>query len=425
MGKQLIVKYPLDLTGKSPNNLVLAEPHEIGAGGVRALVPNQGPFYTEDLLVRDLRDGSILAPNRHYVAAHLYTEVVERTGLECCAVIVITDPSVSANISIDYQVVGGEFSSAVYAINDLLLSLQIDERPVMWGEILWLPDAFPPTHHLHDAGDLYGFEYIVEALERVHVAILTGDAASHDEIYRYIDIVEVQLDNQISILRTTVNTHMADVTNPHKVTKAQVGLGAVLNYPLASKVEAEAASINTRYMTPLRVREAVKVLIGNTVEAHMADATNPHKVTKAQVGLGLVENYQIASVAEANAGTLTNRYLTPVLVKSAITTQIGNAFNAHVADYKNPHQTTKAQVGLSAVQNYGIATTAEAQAMLSNAKYMTPALVKQSLDANTPVYDSRYIMVGASRNGSLRVSGGTLQGYVDGVWRVIWPAQWV
>lgn len=47
----------------------------------------------------------------------------------------------------------------------------------------------------------------------------------------------------------------------------------------------------------------------------------------------------------------------------------------------NPHGTTKADVGLNSVSNYGVATKAEAEAGSSNAKYMTPLRTKESMDA--------------------------------------------
>ncbi|HZJ99510.1 MAG TPA: hypothetical protein VFC79_05870 [Tissierellaceae bacterium] len=49
----------------------------------------------------------------------------------------------------------------------------------------------------------------------------------------------------------------------------------------------------------------------------------------------------------------------------------------------NPHGTTKSDVGLSSVLNYGIATQAEAETGTSNAKYMTPLRVKQAIDSSS------------------------------------------
>jgi len=51
---------------------------------------------------------------------------------------------------------------------------------------------------------------------------------------------------------------------------------------------------------------------------HIADKSNPHSVTQSQVGLGNVENYGIATKGEAEAGTLSNKYMTPQRTKQAI-----------------------------------------------------------------------------------------------------------
>lgn len=51
--------------------------------------------------------------------------------------------------------------------------------------------------------------------------------------------------------------HTGNTSNPHTVTKAQVGLGCVLNYGVATQAEAEAGAIDTKYMTPLRAKQAL------------------------------------------------------------------------------------------------------------------------------------------------------------------------
>jgi hypothetical protein len=55
-----------------------------------------------------------------------------------------------------------------------------------------------------------------------------------------------------------------------------------------------------------------------TLEAHAASTSNPHSVTKTQVGLGSVENYAVASQAEAEAGVVSNKYMTPERTAQAI-----------------------------------------------------------------------------------------------------------
>ena len=54
---------------------------------------------------------------------------------------------------------------------------------------------------------------------------------------------------------TIINNHISDISNPHNVSKIQVGLGNVLNYGIATKAEAQAGTSNEKYMTPLRVQD--------------------------------------------------------------------------------------------------------------------------------------------------------------------------
>ena len=72
-------------------------------------------------------------------------------------------------------------------------------------------------------------------------------------------------------------THTSDTSNPHSVTKAQVGLGSVDNTSDANKPisTAQAAAIKT---------------VQDDVTSHKNSTSNPHSVTKAQVGLGNVDN---------------------------------------------------------------------------------------------------------------------------------------
>jgi hypothetical protein len=192
----------------------------------------------------------------------------------------------------------------------------------------------------------------------------------------------LQTKQAIAVLATSgLTAHLADVNNPHATTKAQVGLGSVENLPLASIAEAEAASRNDRYMTPLMTAKQIQVLVKDSVDLHLNATNNPHLVTKAQVGLSNVANYLIATEAEATAGLVNTSYMTPLMTRKAIEAIATGSIGAHLADNNNPHATTKAQVGLGSVENYSIANTTEAQLGESNIRYMTPLLVKAAIDA--------------------------------------------
>jgi hypothetical protein len=105
--------------------------------------------------------------------------------------------------------------------------------------------------------------------------------------------------------------HVNNNSNPHNVTKSQVGLGSVLNYGVATLSEARDGTTNTKYMTPLRTKNAIDVQALAILNTHASRTNNPHNVTKSQVGLGNVENYSIASWTDMQNGTRNDRYVTP------------------------------------------------------------------------------------------------------------------
>lgn len=68
-------------------------------------------------------------------------------------------------------------------------------------------------------------------------------------------------------------------------------------------------------------------------------------VTKATVGLGLVENYPVATNEQATVGTSKLVYMTPSHTTLLVDTLFRPLLDDHTADTNNPHQTTAAQVG--------------------------------------------------------------------------------
>lgn len=487
--QKLINKYPIDLTGKNPNNFIVGEPHDLNvsvSGPNRVFVPLYGGFYTADIKLYDAT-GQILTPNVDYVASYLYEEASLRSGLEVCGAVVVTNPNVANTVYMDYQVVGGDYAVSTHALEQVIEALDEDERPVQWGNITGKPDTYPAAGHRHALWELYGFEYVVIELERVAQAIVAGYQPSLDEVRAYAlslfnegldhtNWVDGKLDDHVAdksnphavtkaqaglgvvenyppsskpeaiagvrsdrymtpdVTREAIASqagnllqqHVDDQTNPHNVTKAQAGLGVVENYPPANKTEAELGVRHDRYMTPRTTKEAIDIQAGNLLQQHVDDDTNPHQVTKAQVGLGKVENHQLSSELEARAGTLNTRYMTPLRVAQAIETLAGELLDQHIADKNNPHDVTKAQVGLSQVENYPVATPQQATDMVATDAYVVPANLRSSLDRHIQLgeHDDRYVRKGVNDNTSLRVYSGQLQGMVNGTWRTIWPAQW-
>lgn len=476
--KVLNVKYPLDKTGTSITNKVVGEIREINSTRERAFVPAAGPFYADSMVITNNATGKVLVPVDDYILCQPFQQAALRTGKDVeCVIWLKTD--VPIEVKIDYQVVGGEYSFNIDALLQMIQEIDLDGRPVTWGSIIGRPTAYPAAPHIHDIGDTYGWEYVVFQLEGIRNAILVGDEASHDELRQQMQAMRADLEAEIAAVDKKITNHIADLNNPHQTTKAQVGLSDVANYPPATTAEANAGTVNNRYMTPATTNVLISRLVKEAMDAHIADKNNPHGVTKAQVGLGNVPNYSAANSAEATSGVVNDRFMTPGVTKEAIAQQVGNAFNSHVANVSNPHQVTKNQVGLGLVDNFATASSAEAKEGLVNNKFMTPqttkdAIAKQAGDLlnahvtnvsnphqvtkdqvglgnlpnavtklrniNSDVtlllasgmsdhiqsgdHDARYVQLNNPVSCAFREVSGTLQAFIGGAWRQVWPAQW-
>lgn len=375
----LIIKYPLDLTGTNPDNLVSNEPHTAPREYARGFGVNYGAFFTKSVRIIHVATGRTLVKGTDYICLELIEDAFRASGQEVCAAIQIKNEQLDGEFLVTYQAIGGEFSTNISVINALLEALALDNRAVKWGDILGLPDTYPPSSHLHSVDDLYGFEYMVEALERIRSAILLGDYYDHEEIRQRIANLKTFLLAEDQKILAQLQTHLDDHSNPHSTTKAQVGLGLVDNFATALQADAESGTSNGFFMTPLRTYQSVAKFALIPLNAHIARVDNPHATTKAQVGLGLVDNFATSGQTDAETGTRNDLMMTPLRVAQAIAKQALIPLNAHIARTDNPHTTTKAQVGLGLVDNYATSAQADAEAGTRNDLFMTPLRVAQAV----------------------------------------------
>ena len=110
-------------------------------------------------------------------------------------------------------------------------------------------------------------------------------------------------------MQTALNTHTGNKSNPHSVTKSQVGLGNVPN--VATNDQTPTYSDTTTLVT-LSSGEKISIAFAKiklaitTLINHLANKSNPHGVTKSQVGLGNVENKSSATIrGELTKGNVT------------------------------------------------------------------------------------------------------------------------
>ena len=217
MGNPLF-RYPLDPTGLSPDNKVENEIHVLNNRANRTIVPLYGSFFANSVVLIDNVTKLPLTRNTQWYPAILNEVPTCKYGKDIFSLIVVTDTTISNEVILSYQVIGAEYADNEQAILDAVATLNIDKRPISWPNVLAKPSEFPPALHLHDAGDVYGFEYLVHALDRIRVAIEFGDLYNHEMIYKYIDsklaLAFTDMKSYIDLLITSgINTILGDIND--------------------------------------------------------------------------------------------------------------------------------------------------------------------------------------------------------------------
>lgn len=116
---------------------------------------------------------------------------------------------------------------------------------------------------------------------------------------------------------------------------------------------------------------------------HVNATNNPHNVTKAQLGLSSVQNYGLATLLDIASSTPPNNlYVTADVVSAAVQNAVNLGMDAHILRTDNPHGVTKSQIGLGNLLNYGVATLAELQSPNpATPKYITNVVLGDYLNA--------------------------------------------
>ena len=211
MSLPIIVRYALDPTGTNVDNLVVGEEHTLTKRLNRTITPVYGAYYEDSVIITDMVTNKVLTKGIQWYPGELYEVPTAKYGKGIFALIIITDTEVSNNVQIQYQALGGEYCNYTETIMDLIENLDLDKRPVHWPNIIARPAEFPPSKHLHDVGDVYGFEYLVHAMDRIRSAIEFGDEISHSRIYLYIDQKFAEFETRIKeIIQTAVDTGSVD-----------------------------------------------------------------------------------------------------------------------------------------------------------------------------------------------------------------------
>lgn len=157
-------RYPLDLTGNHPDNGVMAEVHSI-TPQERIFNVMAGAFYTESVQITYL--GEQLTAHEDFRFHRVVEDAIRQSGKDVAMLIEITDKSVSGDIEVRYQAVGGEFQNIHESLVDMLENYKHDARGTFYKDIIEKPRFFEPVRHLTSIYDIYGLNPIAGPLNEL------------------------------------------------------------------------------------------------------------------------------------------------------------------------------------------------------------------------------------------------------------------
>lgn len=128
---------------------------------------------------------------------------------------------------------------------------------------------------------------------------LNGDITNAlNEAKAYTDAAKTALEKLIQdsdkVIKESLDAHIGNKSNPHHVTKAQVGLGNVQNLAPADM------PVSTAQATAIAEAKAAGTKAQTDLSTHANRKDNPHNVTRAQLGLATTDQVVFAKTTAAS-----------------------------------------------------------------------------------------------------------------------------
>ena len=172
------VTYPLDIEGNSPSNLV-TETHtvtQLNLAMYRIIIPVHAPFYITNFSIVHIGAGGAETPLDEgidyafclpYEAASRSLQRMLKGGIS------IINPNSTGTYRVTYQCLGDKWSANRDHVLQALAASTYNPRQVYWDQVTDVQELFPPIRHTEDASTLKGMEDVIDAIDRLTLAMLS------------------------------------------------------------------------------------------------------------------------------------------------------------------------------------------------------------------------------------------------------------
>lgn len=182
-------KYPVDTTGRSPDNLVANERHEVDPLN-RAIVPREGFFYGESMVVRNNDTQLILGVD--YRLDDINDQLTKETGKAIFSAIILLKESIMGYVTLTYQCYGrGDEYTPDYLAQ--LVKEATVEKAVKFSDVINRPSAYNPAPHRHPIGQVIYWNSAVNELRNL-TQVIENLRIAHDRgMYAFVGDFQTKL----------------------------------------------------------------------------------------------------------------------------------------------------------------------------------------------------------------------------------------
>jgi hypothetical protein len=221
----------LDTTGDNLQNMIIGESMtfaRVATNPFHVLTPLSGPFFAQTMYIRFTPTSGTprtLIENVDYKLGYIYKAATDACNRMICGGVYFLDLSLAGTITYTCQVLGGSYAIPLATANIVHALEMRDPEVTTWEQVCTARAmalaAFPVVTHqfLRDAN--VDYDALVRSLEQAGL---------------------------------TVHLRPSFLPTPDQIafipSKAEVGLGNVQNYPMATQAQAAAGVLDNVYLTP-------------------------------------------------------------------------------------------------------------------------------------------------------------------------------
>lgn len=210
------------------------------------IIPIQAPFYMEDVVleITPVRVGFSNYPigvkkqltyGKDYVGVLEFKTGSLNSGKAVFGGILFTDPDLAGDVEISYTSVDEAWTIDSAARLAILQNNELNPVVTSWEEASGKGEDFPIVKFTYDYVNFKSLSSISDNVDLLF-SELNGENESNS-IFNF-------------------NTHITNYNNPHVVTKEQLGLGLVPNWPLVTLFNAR-RGVGSSFLTPVRTYDLI------------------------------------------------------------------------------------------------------------------------------------------------------------------------